>query len=306
MIYWLSLIFGAVLLLLVFIPRTKKNTSYLEEINKTIYVDSMDDTQQAVNLSSLSTETFKQKCIRIHKNTRRQLGAVPEVKMALYAFALVGLASYLNNQFFRTNWLTMVAAVEAFGFIFGYMWLQKREKQQFEESFPDALNMLASAVSAGESIMHAIIFVGKSLDSEVGREFKVMGERLQVGESPDEVFRKSCVRFPYQSFQFFVITLRANIQRGGQLKEVISRLNRLMFNARSVEKKKFALTSEARTSAKIVGAIPFIFLFMLQFLSPENYEFVMFNPDGKVILYYVLISEFIGISIIWLLMKGVR
>ena len=176
----------------------------------------------------------------------------------------------------------------------------------FEESFPDALNMLTSAVSAGESIMHAIMFVGKSLDGEVGKEFKVMGDRLQLGESPDSVFRKSCRRFPYPSFQFFVITLRANMSRGGQLKDVMTRLNRLMFEARAIEKKKYALTSEARTSAKIVGAIPFFFLFMLQYLSPENYEFVMFNPAGRPILYYVLISEAIGMTIIWLLMKSVR
>lgn len=86
----------------------------------------------------------------------------------------------------------------------------------------------------------------------------------------------------------------------------MKRLNRLMFGARAIEKKKLALTSEARASAKIVAAIPFIFLFMLQYLSPENYEFVMFNPAGRPILYYVLISESIGILIIWLLMRGVR
>ena len=100
--------------------------------------------------------------------------------------------------------------------------------------------------------------------------------------------------------------MRANLQRGGQLKEVMTRLNRLMFDARAVDKKKYALTSEARASAKIVAAIPFIFLWLLQFLSPENYEFVMFDPAGRYILYYVLFSEFVGISIIWKLMKGVE
>ena len=154
--------------------------------------------------------------------------------------------------------------------------------------------------------MHSIMFVGKTLEGSVGEEFKRMGERLQLGESPDSVFKKSCNRFPYRSFQFFVITLRANMQRGGQLKDVITRLNRLMFDARAIEKKKYALTSEARTSAKIVAAIPFFFLFILQYLSPENYDFVMNHPNGQPILYYMLISEAIGIGIIWSLMKGVR
>ncbi|MGC3834547.1 type II secretion system F family protein [Moritella viscosa] len=133
-----------------------------------------------------------------------------------------------------------------------------------------------------------------------------MGERLQLGETPDKVFQKSCVRYPYPTFQFFVITLRANMQRGGQLKEIITRLNRLIFDSNAIEKKKYAMTSEARASAKIVGAIPFIFLFILQYLSPENFEFVMFSDSGKPILYYVLVSELIGMSIIWSLMKGVK
>jgi tight adherence protein B len=192
------------------------------------------------------------------------------------------------------------------GLIWGYVWLQERETKQFNEHFPDALNMLSSAVSAGESITHAIAFVGKKLEGEVGKEFKVMGERLQLGESPDEVFKKSCVRFPYPAFQFFVITLRANMNRGGQLRDVISRLNRLMFDARAVERKKYALTSEARISAKIVCATPFFFLFILQYLSPENYEFVMFHAEGRPILYYVLISESIGMLIIWALLKGTK
>lgn len=155
--------------------------------------------------------------------------------------------------------------------------------------------------------MHGIIFVGQSLDNVVGHEFKKMGERLQIGESPDEVFKKSCQRFPYQTFLFFVIALRANISRGGQLKEVISRLNRVLFDARTVEKKKYSMTAEARMSAKIVCAIPFIFLFgIMQFLSPDNFDFVMNDPQGRQILFYVLLSEAFGIGIVLMLMRSVR
>jgi len=212
----------------------------------------------------------------------------------------------VNITFFRTHWFFVSPPIFIFSAVLGYLWLANRAKNNFESAFPDALNMLASAVSAGESIMYAIIFVGQSLDNDVGREFKLMGERLQLGETPDKVFQKSCMRYPYPTFLFFVITLRANMQRGGQLKEIISRLNRLIFDSNAMEKKKYAMTSEARSSAKIVGSIPFIFLFILQYLSPENFEFVMFNDAGKPILYYVLLSEFIGMSIIWSLMKGVK
>lgn len=305
MLYLLILGLGLVTLLLPLLKK-KKHTDYLQEANKTVFVDSMVSDQSAINLKSLSKRNFRQMVQQKWLNLIAQLGDKALPKLITYLAILIFAGFQINTRFVHGNLLTVEIVVVLAGLIFGSSWLKKREQKRFEESFPEALNMLTSAVAAGESIMHAIIFVGKSLDGDVGKEFKVMGERLQLGESSDEVFRKSCRRFPYSSFQFFIITLRANMSRGGQLKEVMSRLNRLMFTARATEKKKKAMTGEARMSAKIVGAIPFVFLFLLQFLSPENYNFVMFEPGGRPILYYVLISEFIGISIILLLMKGVK
>lgn len=285
---------------------TQPHHDYLGEFNKTYYVESMSSDHQAVDIASLSDQTLKQAIVQRWGNLQRQLGTFSVLKLAIFVLLLIGVSIQVNQQFIRESIVIVSFITVLLGLFFGYRWLNSRERKQFDQSFPDALNMLTSAVSAGESIMHAIIYVGNTLDGEVGKEFKMMGSRLQLGESPDDVFRKSCRRFPYPAFYFFVITMRANMQRGGQLKDIIQRLNRIMFNARSVEKKKYAMTAEARTSAKIVGAIPFAFLFMLQYLSPENYEFVMFHPEGKPILYYVLISEFVGISVVWGLMKGVR
>lgn len=306
MIFWLALILGGVLFIIAFWPSKRKENEYLEQLNRTLYVNSMDEDHKAVNLNSLTGETFRQKIQRRVRNIKMQLGAFALLKVLAYCLIVALVSFYTNNTFIRVNPLYALVIGQIVGIFSGLTILESRQQKEFEMAFPDALNMLASAVSSGESLMHSIIFVGKSLEGSVGEEFKRMGERLQMGESPDTVFRKSCNRFPYRSFQFFVITLRANMQRGGQLKDVITRLNRLMFDARAIEKKKYALTSEARTSAKIVAAIPFFFLFMLQYLSPENYDFVMNHPKGQPILYYMLISEAIGISIVWGLMRGVR
>ncbi|RJX68441.1 pilus assembly protein TadB [Vibrio sinensis] len=303
---WLSLIFGGLLLLYVATPKYKKTTKrYLKQMK---LGESTRDLGQgkAINLNSLSNETWRQKVLRLARNVNRQLGSGAVIKLIAFIALLGFLSIYINNNFVRTHLWAVVLLIEIAGLYLGYVWLQNRERAAFDSAFPDALNMLTSAVSSGESLTHAIVYVGKTLDGEVGAEFKLMGERLQMGESPDAVFRKACKRFPFPSFYFFIITMRANMQRGGQLKDVMSRLNRLMFDARAVDKKKYALTAEARASAKIVGAIPFIFLFLLQFLSPENYEYVMFNPDGRYILYYVIVSECIGMFIVWRLMKGVE
>ncbi|MGN2615990.1 type II secretion system F family protein [Aliivibrio fischeri] len=303
---WIAIGIGLILLGFSLGDKPVKKSQYLEKLNVTQFVDDLNSIEQAINLASLTERTFRQKLEFIWKNIARQLGNGAALKLvfSICVFALIGLL--INRSMIHASPYIVVFIAIVVGLIWGYVWLQEREKKQFNERFPDALNMLSSAVSAGESITHAIAFVGKKLEGDVGKEFKIMGERLQLGESPDEVFKKSCVRFPYPAFRFFVITLRANMNRGGQLRDVISRLNRLMFDARAVERKKYALTSEARISAKIVCATPFFFLFILQFLSPENYEFVMFHAEGRPILYYVLISEAIGMLIIWGLLKGTK
>ncbi|MHC0046046.1 type II secretion system F family protein [Vibrio campbellii] len=304
--YWFILIGGVALIIVALMgEKNKRLDSYLTQYQQRNRVETT-LTRQAVNFASLSDRSLRQGLKTRWDNLKRQLGRLALLKITLYTMLVMVLALVVNSTFTRFAVYELLPFAVLFGWWFGYQWLQKREQKQFDETFPDALNMLASAISAGESIGRGIMYVGDNLEGEVGREFKLMGERLKMGESIDEVFRKSCLRFPNPNFHFFVITLRANMQRGGQLKEIMTRLNRQMFEARAVERKKFALTSEARISAKIVSATPFFFLFILQFLSPENFEFVMFHPEGRPLLYYLVISEAIGMAIIWALMKRVK
>ena len=204
-----------------------------------------------------------------------------------------------NNQFFIFGLSLLLT-------LFGYRYLMTKRRRDFENTFPDALNILMSAVTAGDSLMQAISYVGDVMDNSSGQEFKLMGDRLKLGESPEVVLKRSCKNYPYPEFLFFTVTLRANITRGGQLKGVLARLIRVLVDARTLEKKKMAMTSEARISAKIVAAIPLIFMVMLNYVNPENVNFVLYDPAGRQVLFYVLGSEFFGLFIVWLLVRGVR
>ncbi|MEZ8026520.1 pilus assembly protein TadB [Enterovibrio norvegicus] len=262
---------------------------------------------RVVDMEALTETTFLQRVKRNIDNTFEDIGSLAVLKVTVFYLVTSAAGVYILQTLFHFNILTSLLITIPAATFFGLRFLRIRTQKAFETNFPDALNMIASSVSAGESLLHAIVFVGDSLDNIVGKEFKRMGERLNMGESTDAVFRKACLRFPTPMFQFFVITMRVNVNRGGQLREVIARLNRVLFDARSIEKKKLSMTAEARMSSYIVCAIPFIFLFgVMQFISPENYDFVMNHPDGRPLLYYVLISEAIGMTIIMLLMRSVK
>lgn len=264
------------------------------------------DNASALNMSLINDEPLQARIKTAVNNFKARIGQYAEAKLFIFLLGVIAFSFWVRPHLPPIPFPALLVLVLLISMFALYRGLQIYERKKFDASFPNALNMLAGAVSSGESLMHAIIFVGNSLEGLVGQEFKTMGQRLSMGQTPDEVLRKSCLRFPYPPFYFFVITLRANINRGGQLKEIIGNLNRVMFNAEALNKKKAAMTSEARMSAKIVAAIPFIFLFMMQYMNPDNFDFVMNQEAGRLILYYVLASEFIGLSIIWGLMRRIQ
>lgn len=232
----------------------------------------------------------------------------PNIKKKLTIFILLStlFISITDRFLFNLGFLTSNVIFIPILLLIYYFKLKRVREQTFKDEFPDALSILAGAVSTGHSITHAFEYVGKQLNNDIGREFKSIGNRLLIGEDIDDVLTRSSNSFPYSEYFFFITAIKISLHRGGQIKETLNIISRLMFDSRRMEKKKYALTAEARLSAKILLSLPIIFIIFLRFASPENYNFVMFEEQGRPIFYYVVISELIGFSFIWSLLNGVK
>ncbi len=183
--------------------------------------------------------------------------------------------------------------------------LAKKKQKQFNENFMEALTSLGGAVSSGRTFVQAMHDYAFTSSTPLGVEFGIVSRRLNLGESPEQVFNDSWRRYPYRQYYFFIVAVLLNVNSGGRLKEVLAKLQRAISSGVATEKKMLTMTSEMRMSAKITGAIPFVFLIMLKFISPENFEYVLYDEKGNYILYYLLVSEITGFAIIRFLMRGV-
>lgn len=235
------------------------------------------------------------------------IGQRAYLKLSLLLCGVTAVSYYVITQYLSVNPVIYVPLCNVLAIVFLFRILASRRKNLFEQTFPDALNTLVSAISAGENIEKSFAYVGASSSGNlIADEFREISERMKLGESIDTIFNRSSQRFPYPTFIFFVVAIRANRTHGGQLRTVLERLVRVLVESRNIDRKAKAMTSEARTSAKIVGAIPFGFLFIMKFISPDNFDYVIFNPQGQWILYYLLASVGFGMLIIWGLVKGIR
>ncbi len=284
------------------VKRQKEITSIIEQSNT---FEGVTGSRAVIDSESFDV-SYKKKVKDKFKQLKKLLSPNAGLKLIGF-FAASSIAVYcVNDWFFMFEYWKVLLALEPILFVMFILKLSGIQAQRFKDNFPDALNILSGALSSGQSIVHAFEYVGTQLDNEVGEEFKKMSERLLIGEDPDDVLARSAASFPYVEYFFFAATIRINLSRGGQLKDVINRINRIMFEARAIEKKKNALTSEARASAKIIAALPVIFIMILKVTSSENYNFVMFEEGGKPIFYYVLVSEAIGFFFIYMILRGVR
>lgn len=207
---------------------------------------------------------------------------------------------------FATNFQLLIPIVYLVSCYFIFGSISKRKYKMFNDEFSDVVNMLGGAISAGETLFNGMNYVGKSKNGAVANEFYKISSRVALGEDIEKIFSSSAKTFPYIPYLFFLISLKANILRGGELRKALGNLGEIMFEAKAVEQKKSTLTAEARMSAQIVAALPVLFLFLLKFISPENFNFVMYEQAGRPILIYVICSEILGIGMIWQLLRGVK
>ncbi len=210
---------------------------------------------------------------------------------------------FVNAQFIRFNSTIVSTLYFLLFFVFVWKWGRRRNRKEFDSSFPEVIQVLNSATTAGAGLLQAIERCGQDVRGPFGEEFKYIYKRLAIGEDVDTVMADSYTRWPYREFYFFITILKINLEKGGQMKEIIKRLGRVIADGQKMEQKKKAMTSEARMSAMIVGVFPLFFFFFMKFQMPDNFNYIITDPKGRLVLYYVLGSESLGMGIIWWLMK---
>jgi len=212
---------------------------------------------------------------------------------------------YVNAEYLQFDLIIIMPIVFLLTIYLLYVRSKKNMRQQFESTFSEALNIINSSLRAGNSVIQGIGECGQKLEGVLGDELRQVAQRLEIGESPENVFMDSWRRLPYREYYFFIVTVLINMKGGGQIREVMSRLSSLISSSRVMERKKYAMTSEARMSVKILAAIPVGFLIFIKFQSPHNMDILLHHPTGQMMLYYSIGSILFGLFVVWLMMNKI-
>ncbi|QRM53777.1 type II secretion system F family protein [Sinorhizobium sp. BG8] len=162
--------------------------------------------------------------------------------------------------------------------------LVKRRLDKFLEEFPNALDIMVRSIKSGLPLTDALRLISAEGQEPVRSEFRRVVESQQMGLSVPEACTRMFNFIPLQEVNFFSIVIAIQSQAGGNLSEALGNLSRVLRERRKMRAKVSALSMEAKASAAIIGALPFIVAFLVYLTSP-NYIMVLFtDPRGHLIL----------------------
>ena len=185
-----------------------------------------------------------------------------------------------------------VLVVSAFGLPRWFVSLRRgRRVKAFLKEFPNALDVIVRAVKSGLPLNDGIRLIANESPEPVKTEFRRIVDSQQMGLSIPEATLRMPETMPCTEASFFGIVIQIQSQAGGNLSEALGNLSRVLRDRKKMKAKVQALSMEAKASAAIIGALPFI-VGLLVYLSSPTYIMPLFTTStGHLIL---------GVSAFWM------
>ena len=205
---------------------------------------------------------------------------VPKLVTVSIILALVGCALTLV--------LNIHAALIPLGVAFmgalPLCWLlfrRSRRMKAFAAQLPDALEMIARSLRAGQSLGMGFSVVANEMSAPIGKEFNRVFEEQNLGIPLEESLLAMCDRVPNLDLRFFVTAVILQRQTGGDLAEILDKIGSLIRDRFRILGQVQALTGEGRLSGVVLLVLPFVIFIVIYQLNPSYISVLFSDPMGK-------------------------
>jgi tight adherence protein B len=174
--------------------------------------------------------------------------------------------------------------------------LRKRRINKFIAEFPNAIDIIVRGVKAGLPLGDCLRIIANEAAEPVRGEFRIITETQAMGLSLGEAVDKLAQRVPITEANFFAIVINIQSKAGGNLSEALSNLSRVLRERKKMKGKIGAMSMEAKASAAIIGAVPFVVVGLLYASSPTYVSLLWTTHHGMIVSGAALLWMGIGIA----------
>lgn len=217
---------------------------------------------------------------------------------AIYMSGADGLT--INGIAFKSQPVVVAAALFAgtIGlprFVLGFL-IAGRHKKMINQ-FADGLDIIVRGVKSGLPLNECIRIIAKESPEPLRKEFLTFADNLSMGLGLERSLAALYKRMPLQEINFFAIVLTIQSKAGGNLSEALGNLSSVIRSRKMMREKVKALSSEAKASAMIIGALPFAVGIMVFLTTPDYIMQLFITETGHVILAVATVMMTSGIMV---------
>jgi tight adherence protein B len=229
-----------------------------------------------------------------------QSGMKLTVGALLLLSACSALAGYATVAWLlRAPLVGIVAGLFAASIPFLYVqWQRKRRLLQFEEQFPEAIDLLARALRAGHAFTTGLDMVGTEMPDPVGAEFRLMYDRQNFGMPVPESLRGFAQRIPIIDARFFATAVLTQRESGGNLSEVLDNLASVIRERFKVKRQVRVISAHGRMTGWVLAALPPVLAAALFMINPDHMMILVRDPLGVQMIVVAIVLQVMGTFII--------
>ncbi|SDR17791.1 type II secretion system F family protein [Pseudovibrio sp. Tun.PSC04-5.I4] len=168
---------------------------------------------------------------------------------------------------------------------------RKRRFNKFLDEFPNAVDIIVRGVKSGMPVGDCLQIAASEAKDPVGTEFALVLDKMQMGFPLAEAIHNMPKRVPLQETNFLAIVITIQAQAGGSLSEALTNLSKTLRQRKEMKGKIRAVSQEAKSSAAIIGSLPFLVTLMLTLVAPD-YIRLLIDTDTGLFL--------IGVGLFWM------
>jgi tight adherence protein B len=171
---------------------------------------------------------------------------------------------------------------------------KRKRVKSFGEQFPDALDLMTSALRAGHAFTGAIQMVAEEMPDPVAREFKDTFDEQNLGLSFKQALLNLTDRVDSMDLKFFVIAMVIQRETGGNVSEILEKIGYTIRERFKVLGQLRALTAEARLSGIVLALLPIAVGLILLLINPSYILFLFRESIGHYMLGAAVFLQLMG------------
>lgn len=168
--------------------------------------------------------------------------------------------------------------------------LKEQRQHQLKLQFREAIQFMASSISAGYSVENALKVSTTNLtdlygeDAMMTREFRGMVLKIRMNRTMEELFKDFGERSGVEEIMNFAEIFAVSKRSRGEMVPIVNHVARVIGDKISVKEEIINMTTEKKFEQRIMNCMPFFIILYVDVSSPGFFTVMYSSMIGRIVM----------------------